>query len=168
MLQMCCAKWKEMETPDKPSVKPFPGRLDSLCASVKFTQNVMQRNQDCCRVMGEYGSTVFDGLDKASASATLIGIFATYKTWKTDTYEGLVEVLMQKPRQVIGHLEYIARVAWAAGPEPEHNIIVVAGYAARSLIADLHGLPLKDRRAVLKIAANAASAYKQHQTEPHS
>ena len=40
--------------------------------------------------------------------------------------------------------------AWADGPG--QNVITAVGYAARSLIADLHGFSLKERRTVLKAA----------------
>ena len=43
--------------------------------------------------MGEYGATVFNGLDKASPSAVLVGIFADFakELYHTDSYEALVE-----------------------------------------------------------------------------
>lgn len=50
----------------------------------------------------------------------------------------------------MSHLDYIAHDAWADGPD--QNVITAVGYAARNLTADLHGLSLKERRAVLKAA----------------
>ena len=73
--------------------------------------------------MGEYGSACFEGLDKTSGSATLVGIFAAYmqERWHTASYETLVEWLTKKPAEVMDLLSYIAHDAWASGPGPEQQ-----------------------------------------------
>jgi len=145
-----------MEDPVEAPSKPLPGNLHSLCAPLKHTGDW---RQDCSRLMGEYGSIVLNALDKTSDAATLVGIFAAHmqEMWHSHSYEQLVELLTKKPAEVIAHLRYIADHAWVSGPEPEkQNAICAAGYAARHLVADLHNLSLKDRRAILNAAANAA------------
>ena len=155
-----------MERQDQSSPKPLPDNIYALCGPMKHTGNWGEWHQDCCRVMGEYGAIVFSGLDKTSESAILVGIFAGFvkEQWHTDSYEALIERLTEKPGEVMSWLEYVAHSAWASGPG--QDAIGAVGYAARSLIADLHQLSLKDRRAILKTAANAARPYQIEQQSP--
>jgi hypothetical protein len=114
------------------SPQSLPDSLYALCGSIDYSGELPEWGHNCCRVMGEYGATVFNGLDKASPSAVLVGIFAGFvkELYHTDSYEALVERLTEGYGEVMGWLEYIAKHAWASGPA---DLPPVAGQKARSV-----------------------------------